>query len=238
MWNSFYHLEAVPGDFEVSTRIVARPDSVGQAAMLLAEWDSTRMGPPNAGVLYGHDSLGGKLVWGSINQTNQAWAAYSDSVVYLRLRKHGDTAFAEYSSNGTSWLTLTSGSPFGNHWFSGINASNLEEMGDAPDACHGRELRLVPSHLPDRRGIGRGTRASPGDEGISGFAKSLPVFRQGSGTRGGVVRPLRRFRPPGGDVPRRPDRRRLNSWGLFHEGNGKLRRGAGADREGKIRDFL
>lgn len=97
--------------------------------MLLAEWDSTRMGPPNAGVLYGHDSLGGKLVWGSINQTNQAWAAYSDSVVYLRLRKHGDTAFAEYSSNGTSWLTLTSGSPFGNHWFSGINASNLEEMG-------------------------------------------------------------------------------------------------------------
>jgi len=132
MWNSFYHLERITGDFEVSARIVARPDSAGQAAVLYAEYDSTNQGQPNAVVLYGNDFIGGQLVWGTINHSAPNWALYSDSVVYLRLRKHGDTAFAEYSPNGTSWTTLTQGSPFGNHWISGFNAANLQEMGAVP----------------------------------------------------------------------------------------------------------
>jgi hypothetical protein len=132
MWNNFYHLERLTGDFEVSARIVARPDSAGQAAVLYAEYDSTNQGQPNAVILYGNDFIGGQLVWGTINHRSPNYAAYSDTVVYLRLRKHGDTAFAEYSPNGTSWTTLTQGSPFGNHWISGFNAANLQEMGAIP----------------------------------------------------------------------------------------------------------
>ena len=132
MMNIFYHREAISGDFEVSTRIVARPDSAGQAAVLYAEYDSTNLGLPNGLILYGNDFIGGQLVFGAINQGNTQYAPYSDSVVYLRLRKQGDTAFAEYSPNGTSWTTLTQGSPFGNHWISGVDAANLQQMGAVP----------------------------------------------------------------------------------------------------------
>ena len=136
MMNTFYHRETISGNFEVSARIVARPDSAGQSAMIVTEYDTTRQGPPNAVVLLGNDFIGGQMVWGAINHSNPNWALYTDSVVYLRLRKHGDTAFAEYSPNGSSWTILTWGSPFGNHWVSGINTANLQEMGATPQTPH------------------------------------------------------------------------------------------------------
>jgi hypothetical protein len=131
MMNFFYHREAMPGDWEASARIVARPDSVGQAALLYAEYDSTNSSQPNAVVLFGNMVGAGWYVAGSINGGIGGYAAYGDTVIYLRVRVQGGTAFAEYSPNGSSWTVLHDGA-FPSHWVSGVCAANLEDMGATP----------------------------------------------------------------------------------------------------------
>jgi len=131
MMNYFYHREAITGDWEVSTRIVARPDSEGQATLLYAEYDSTNNGQPNAIVLFGNVAGGGWVVVGSINGGIGGYAAYGDTVIYLRVRTQGGTGFAEYSPNGTSWTVLHDGA-FPSYWVSGVCAANMEDLGATP----------------------------------------------------------------------------------------------------------
>jgi hypothetical protein len=127
LWNTFYHRETMSGYWMASTRIVARPDSIGQAAMLYAEYDSTNTGLPNALVLFGNEG-GVGVVYGAIGGGAGNYALYSDTVVYLRVRTFGNIASADYSPNGISWTTLQSGA-FPSLWVSGVGAANLEAMG-------------------------------------------------------------------------------------------------------------
>ena len=131
MMNYFYHREAMPGDWEVSTRITARPDSVGQAALLFAEYDSANSSQPNALVLFGNVMGAGWYVAGAINGGTGGYAAYSDTVIYLRVRAQGGTAYAEYSPDGTSWTVLHDGA-FPSYWVSGVCAANMEDLGATP----------------------------------------------------------------------------------------------------------
>jgi len=131
MMNNFYHREAMPGNWAASTRIVSQPDSVGQASLLFAEYDSTNTGMPNGVVIFGNMIGAGWYVAGAINGGIGGYAAYSDTVIYLRIRAEGGTGFAEYSPNGTSWTSLHDGA-FPSHWASGVCAANLEDMGATP----------------------------------------------------------------------------------------------------------
>jgi hypothetical protein len=131
LMNIFVHHEAIPGDWQASARIVARPDSMGQAALLYAEYDSLNSGQPNAIVMFGNVA-GFWVVDGAIGGGTGGYAFYSDTVVYLRVRKQSDTAFAEYSPNGTSWTILDQGSPFPSLWVSGVGAANMQDLGATP----------------------------------------------------------------------------------------------------------
>ena len=131
MMNDFYHRESMPGDWQASARIVAQPDSEGQAAMLFAEYDSTNTSMPNGVVTFGNVIGAGWYVAGAINGGIGGYAAYSDTVIYLRLRAQGGTGYAEYSPDGTSWTSLHDGA-FPSYWTSGVCAANMEDLGATP----------------------------------------------------------------------------------------------------------
>lgn len=135
LMNDFYHREAMPGDWQASARIVASPDSEGQAAMLFAEYDSTNIGMPNGVVVFGNVIGAGWYVAGAINGGIGGYAAYSDTVIYLRVRAEGGTGYAEYSPDGTSWTVLHDGA-FPSYWMSGVYAANLEDLGATPQTPH------------------------------------------------------------------------------------------------------
>jgi len=110
---------------------VAQPDSEGQAAMLFAEYDSTNTSMPNGVVTFGNVIGAGWYVAGAINGGIGGYAAYSDTVIYLRLRAQGGTGYAEYSPDGTSWTSLHDGA-FPSYWTSGVCAANMEDLGATP----------------------------------------------------------------------------------------------------------
>ncbi len=128
MWNSFYHVEAIPGNFEVSTKLIARPDSAGQVAGVYADYDSLFIGRPRAAAGVVNISPYGKMVFGMINDSLYG-LPYSDTLVYLRIRTSGNTAFAEYSPNNSNWTVLSLGGPFPGHQVSGVMAMISSEFG-------------------------------------------------------------------------------------------------------------
>jgi len=128
MTNWFGHLEAISGNFEVSVKLIARPDSAGQLGAIFAYYDTTLSGPPQAMVGYGN-AYSYKGVFGIVNDTTWTSLPYSDTLVYLRIRTSGDTAFAEFSPDNSTWTVLKSGYPFPLHQVSGLMAMNYSGNG-------------------------------------------------------------------------------------------------------------
>jgi len=131
MWNYFNHTEAIPGNFEVSVKLIAHPDSAGQLASIFADYDTLHMGAPRVSVGFANIPPYGKMVAGSINDTIFG-LTYSDTLVYLRIRTSGNTAFAEYSPDNSNWTVLRSGGPFPGHQVSGVLAMIHPMFGGTP----------------------------------------------------------------------------------------------------------
>jgi len=130
MRNWFGHFEAINGNFEVSVKLIARPDSAGQLGAVWADYDTLLSGPPQAIVGYAN-SYSYKGVFGMIHDSMSS-LPYSDTLVYVRIRTSGNTAFAEYSPNNSNWTVLLSGGPFTGHQVSGVIAMNALDLGGTP----------------------------------------------------------------------------------------------------------
>lgn len=159
MWNGFYHVEAIPGNFEVSVKLIAHPDSTGQLVALEADYDSMYSGAPRAIVGIGNVSPYGRVVFGIINDTLNG-LLYSDTLVYLRIMTSGDTVFASYSPDTSNWTLLKSGYPFIGHQRSGVIAINDSTSGGTRQTP-GMNADFDWFHLVALTGVeeGRGQRA-------------------------------------------------------------------------------
>jgi len=163
--NTFGYFEVISGNFEVSVKLIARPDSAGQLVMLIAGYDTLSSGNPPAMLGFGNDH-NNKLVFGQINDTNNT-APYSDTLVYLRVRTRGDTAFAEYSPNNSNWTVVKSGwsPPFTRHQFSGVFAVIWPELGGTTQTPE-MNADFDWYHLVARTGVEEERRQ--GDKGTRG----------------------------------------------------------------------
>jgi hypothetical protein len=130
--NFFYHIEAITGDYSVSTRLVARADSAGQIAMLYADYDSLGYVPP-AIIGYGNYMGMGTVVFAQINDTLTG-QPYADTIIFLRIRTCCDTIFGEFSADSISWDAVgRSWNPlFHELQRSGLMAVNHADMGSTP----------------------------------------------------------------------------------------------------------
>jgi hypothetical protein len=131
MWNSFYHTEGISGNFEARAKIVCRPDSAGQMAGIYADYDSSFTGQPHAVTGFTNIASEGRMVFGMINGVSDG-VYYNDTLVYLRIRTHGDTVDAQYSNDNSNWQTVASGGPFIGHQVSGMIAMNDYMAGGTP----------------------------------------------------------------------------------------------------------
>jgi len=133
MWNIFYHVEAISGNFEVSAKIIARPVLQGQCTFLLADNDSLAQRRPRVIAGFGNIAGFGEGVLGWID-SSIVLIQYIDTLVYLRIRTNGDTVFAEYSLNNSNWMTINSAwsPPFNEHQLSGVDAIIYPPFGGTP----------------------------------------------------------------------------------------------------------
>jgi len=133
IWNFFVHREGIAGNFEVTTKIIARPEVQGQCTFLYADNDSLFQQKPRVIAGFGNIAGVGKGVLGLIDSTS-IFLPYNDTLVYIRIRTNGDTVFAEYSPDNSSWTTLISdwSPPFTEHQQSGVDAIIYPQFGGTP----------------------------------------------------------------------------------------------------------
>jgi hypothetical protein len=131
--NFFYHVEAITGNFDVSTRIIARPDSAGQGAVITADYDSF-FTSPHAIIGLGNVMGLGEVVFTVFDDTIIGGAFYADTLVYLRLRTNSDTVIGEFSANDTDWAGIGSyyDSRFHELQAVGLSALNSSQFGGTP----------------------------------------------------------------------------------------------------------
>jgi len=133
IWNLFVHREGIAENFEATTKIIARPVVQGQCTYVYADNDSLSQTKPRAIAGFGNIVGYGEGLLGWIDN-NMILIPYVDTMVYLRIRTNGDTVFAEYSPDNSSWMTLISAwsPPFTEHQQSGVNAMNYPPFGGTP----------------------------------------------------------------------------------------------------------
>jgi len=133
IWNIFYHREEIAGNFVATTKVIARPVQQGQCTYIYADNDSLSQTRPRAIAGFGNIAGWGEGLLGWIDES-MVLIPLVDTMVYLRIRTNGDTVFAEYSPDNSSWTTLISdwSPPFPEHQQSGVNAMNYQSFGGTP----------------------------------------------------------------------------------------------------------
>lgn len=133
IWNIFFHREGIAGNFEVSAKIIARPEVQGQCTYIHADNDSLSQQRPRVIAGFGNIAGWGEGLLGWIDES-MILIPYVDTMVYLRIRTNGDTVFTEYSPDNSNWITLNQAwsPPFPEHQQSGVNAMNYASFGGTP----------------------------------------------------------------------------------------------------------
>jgi hypothetical protein len=130
--NFFTHVEAITGNFSVTSKLICRPDSAGQVALIYADYDTLAQMPwaiVGCGNYLGYGTVVLSMLGDSISG-----AFYLDTLVYLRIRVSEDTVFGEYSPDSQNWNIIRSAyNPlFTGHQWSGVMAVNQADLGATP----------------------------------------------------------------------------------------------------------
>ena len=100
------------GNFQVSVRLVFQSDGPayqGAGIGLRAPQDQSES---DWVTILSYFTFQGLEIWSGLfyNETNLGSVTYANSIVYLRMTKQGALISAEYSTDGTNWVTLVSNS--------------------------------------------------------------------------------------------------------------------------------
>jgi regulation of enolase protein 1 (concanavalin A-like superfamily) len=100
------------GNFQVSVRLVFQSDGPayqGAGIGLRAPQDQSE---GDWVTILSYFTFQGLEIWSGLfyNETNLGSVTYANSIVYLRMTKQGTLISAEYSTDGTNWVTLVSNS--------------------------------------------------------------------------------------------------------------------------------
>lgn len=130
--NFFAHVEAIAGNFSVTSKLICHPDSAGQVAMIYADYDTLAQMPwavVGCGNYLGYGTVVLAMLGDSITG-----AFYPDTLVYLRIRIYEDTVFGEFSPDSQNWTIIRSAlNPlFNEHQWSGVMAVNQADLGATP----------------------------------------------------------------------------------------------------------
>jgi hypothetical protein len=128
--NLFFHTEGIPGGFEVTSKLICRPDTFGQYAAIFADFDSLRQGIPYVVLGYGNTTYTDRAILGLLNGDPYMYP-YAETLVYFRLSAWRDTVTADFSPDSLYWTNLFQepDSFLREHQLSGLLAGNFTDLG-------------------------------------------------------------------------------------------------------------